>query len=61
MGIGRGISGVGMGAGISAGAELDREAGGRPAVIGGGATAVREAAAGDATLPTDEPQFVQNF
>jgi hypothetical protein len=50
-----------MGTGVSAGAELDREAGGRPAAIGGAATAVREAATGDAALPTDVPQFVQNF
>jgi hypothetical protein len=46
---------------FSAGAELDREADGRPAVIGGTGTAVREAAAGDTKPSTDEPQFVQNF
>ena len=61
MGIGRGISGAGMGAEISAGAELDREAGGRPAGVGGAATAVRETIDGDATASTDEPQFVQNL
>jgi hypothetical protein len=51
-----------MGTGISAAsAELDREVGGRPAAIGGVATAVREAATSGVTLPTDVPQFVQNF
>jgi hypothetical protein len=46
---------------FSAGAELDRDADGRPAVIGGTGTAMREAAASDTTPSTDEPQFVQNF
>ena len=59
-GIGRGISCTPTAAGLSTGAELDREADGGPDVIGGTGVAVGEAAAGDAALRMAVPQRRQN-